>query len=114
MNNTSKETTSDSLGGGGGDEVDKEEDKGDEDKQKQGEVKTPRDPIDEAETSKKRKVSPMKPTLQKKSKASKPQLQTVLMMDGIDLIIITVSNTLEDILQRNEENQETMYDRIEA
>jgi hypothetical protein len=77
-------------------------------------VTPPKDPIDEAETSKKIKVSPMKPSSQKKSKASKPKLQTMLMVDDIDLIIATVSDTSKDILQRNEEKQETMYDRIEA
>jgi hypothetical protein len=93
LNSASEETTSDSLGGGGDDEVDKEEDKGEEDKQKQGEVTPPRDPIDEAETSMKRKVSPMKPTSLKNSKATKPQMQIVLMMDDIDFIIFVVSDT---------------------
>jgi hypothetical protein len=114
LNNASEETASDSPGGGGDDEVDKEEDKGEEDKKKQGEVTPPRDPIDEAETSKKRKVSPTKPTSWKKSKASKPQMQTVLMMDDIDFIIVAISDTSEDILQCNEAKQETMYERIEV
>jgi chromosome segregation ATPase len=56
----------------------------------------------------------MKPTSRKKSKASKPQMQTVLTVDDIDLIIVVVSDTSEDILQRSEEKQETMYERIEA
>jgi hypothetical protein len=72
LNNASKETASDSPGGGGDEKVDKEEEKGEEDKKKQGEVTPPKDLIDEAETSKKIKVSPMKPTSQKKSKATKP------------------------------------------
>jgi hypothetical protein len=54
----------------------------------------------------------MKPTLRKKSKASKPQMQTVLMMDDIDLIIAAVSYTSEDILYRNEAKQETMYEKL--
>jgi hypothetical protein len=41
-------------------------------------------------------------------------MQTVLMMDDIDLIIVIVSDTLEDILQCSEAKQETMYERIEA
>jgi hypothetical protein len=41
-------------------------------------------------------------------------MQTMLTVDDIDLIIIVVSDTSEDILQRNEEKQETMYERIEA
>jgi hypothetical protein len=35
-------------------------------------------------------------------------------MDDIDLIITVVGDTSEDILQWNEEKQETMYDRIEV
>jgi hypothetical protein len=38
----------------------------------------------------------------------------VLTVDDIDLIIVILSNTSEDILQHNKEKQETMYDRIEA
>jgi predicted Ser/Thr protein kinase len=38
----------------------------------------------------------------------------MLMVDDIDLIIGTVSDTSEYILQRNEEKQEAMYDRIKA
>jgi hypothetical protein len=62
LNNTSKENTPDSPEGGGGDEVEKEEDKGEEKKQEHGEVTPPKDPIMEAETSKKRKGSPKKPS----------------------------------------------------
>jgi hypothetical protein len=36
------------------------------------------------------------------------------MVDDIDLIITTVSDTSEDILQRSKAKQETMFDRIEA
>jgi hypothetical protein len=102
LNNASKETSLDLPRGGGGDKVDKEEDKGEEDKQKQGEVTPPRDPLEEADTSKKINVPPMKPTSRKKSKASKPQMQTMLTMDDIDLIIFAISDTSEDILQCNE------------
>jgi hypothetical protein len=56
----------------------------------------------------------MKPSSWKKSKASKPKMETILMVDDIDLIIVVVSDTSEDILQCNEEKQETMYERIEA
>jgi hypothetical protein len=41
-------------------------------------------------------------------------MQTVLLMDDIDFIISTISDTLEDILQCNEDKQETMYEIIEA
>jgi hypothetical protein len=95
INSASKETAPDSPGGGGDEKVDQEEDKGEEDKQEQGEVKLPKDPLIEAETSKKRKVSPKKPSARKKSLANKPQLQTVLMVDDTDLIITTVLYTVK-------------------
>jgi hypothetical protein len=41
-------------------------------------------------------------------------MQTVLTMDDIDFIIVEISDTSEDILQRNEDKQETMYERIEV
>jgi glutamate synthase domain-containing protein 1 len=34
-------------------------------------------------------------------------------VDDVDLIITTMEDSSEDILQRHEENQEKMYDRIE-
>jgi hypothetical protein len=36
------------------------------------------------------------------------------MVDDIDIIISTLSDTLEDILQCNKAKQETMYDRIKV
>jgi hypothetical protein len=102
IHKTSEETTSDSPSRGGDNEVDKEEKEGEEDKQNQGEVTLPRNPLEEAETSKKIKVSPMKPTSRKKSKASNPNMQIVLMVDDFNFIIIAISDASEDILQRNE------------
>jgi hypothetical protein len=67
MNSASKENTPNSPGGGGDDEVDQEENEGEENKQEHGEVTPPKDPIIEAETSNKRKVSPKKPSARKKS-----------------------------------------------
>jgi hypothetical protein len=55
----------------------------------------------------------MKPTSWKKSKASKTKMQTVLMLDDFELIITVVSYASEDILQRNEEKQEAIYESIE-
>jgi hypothetical protein len=62
-------------------------------------VKSPKDPLTEDETSKKRKVSPKKPPVWKKSRENKTQLHTVLTVDDIDLIIAVVSDTSEDIFQ---------------
>jgi hypothetical protein len=77
-------------------------------------VTPPKDPLAEAETLKKRKVSPNKPSAQKKSHVDKPQLQTILTVDDIYLIIVIVSDTSEDILQRSEAKQEVIYGRIEV
>jgi hypothetical protein len=111
--NASEETTPDSPAGGGGDEVNQEEGGEEGDKQEKGEVTPPKDPLTEAETSKKRKVSPQKPSARKKTRANKPQSQNVLTVDDIELIITTVEDASEDILQRHEAKQETLYDRIE-
>jgi hypothetical protein len=64
--NALEETMTDSPTGGGGDEVNQEE-KGEEDKLYKVEVTPPKDPITEAETSRKRKVSPQKPSTRKNS-----------------------------------------------
>jgi hypothetical protein len=93
--------------------VEKEEKEGEEDKQKQGEVTPPSNPLEEAETSKKRKVSPMKPTSQKNSKESKPKLQTVLTVDEFNFIIATILYASKDNLQIIEAKKESMYDIIE-
>jgi hypothetical protein len=98
INSASEETVSESPRGGGDDEVDQKEDEGEEDKQEQGEVTPPKDPLIEAKMLKKRNFSPKKPSAWKKSRANKPQLQIVLTMDDIDLIITAVSYTSEDIL----------------
>jgi hypothetical protein len=62
LSNTSEKISSVSPGRGGDDKVDQEETNRKEDQHNQGEVTLPRDPIDEVDPLKKRKVSPMKPT----------------------------------------------------
>jgi hypothetical protein len=71
IDNASEETASDSPRGGGGDEVNQEEE-GEEDKHEKGEVTLLKEPLTEAEMSKKRKISPKKPSTRKKSRANKP------------------------------------------
>jgi hypothetical protein len=44
----------------------------------------------------------MKPTSQKKSKASKTKMQTVLTVDDFDFIIPVVSDASKYLLHRNE------------
>jgi hypothetical protein len=90
IHSTLEETALDSPSGGGDDEVEKEEKEAEEYKKKQG--------VEEVETSKKIKVSSMKPTSRKKSKESNPKLQTVLTVDDFDFIFTAVSDASEDIL----------------
>jgi hypothetical protein len=101
LRSDSEETVLDSPGRGGGDEVDKEEKEEkarEEDKQEQGEVAPPWNPLDDIDPMKKRKVSPMKPTSQKKSKAINPKLQTILTIDDFNFIIAVVLDASQDIL----------------
>ena len=59
-------------------------------------------PHDEADPLKKRKVSPMKPTSRKKSRATLTKMQTVLTIDDFDFIIAAVEDASQDILQKHE------------
>jgi predicted nucleotidyltransferase len=63
---------------------------------------------------KKRKVSPLKPSSQKKSRATLTKMQTVLTVDDFDFIIAAVNDASQEILQKQEAKQEEMYDRIEV
>jgi hypothetical protein len=62
-------------------------------------VTPPKDPLTKAKMSKKINISPNKPSVQKKSRANKTQLQTVVTVDDIDLIIVAIEATSEEILQ---------------
>jgi hypothetical protein len=69
----SEESKPDSPVGGGGDEVNPEEEGEEGEKKGKDEVTPSKDPLTEAETTKKRKVSPQKPSARKKTRANKPQ-----------------------------------------
>jgi hypothetical protein len=97
-----------SLDRGGDDKV--EEINGKEDEEKQGEVTPPRDEVDPL---KKRKVSLLKPSSQKKSRATLTKMQTMLIVNDFDFIITAVNDSSQEILQKQESKQEDMYDRIE-
>jgi hypothetical protein len=95
LSSTSKKTASTSPRRRGDDEV--EEINGKEDEHKQGEVTLPRD---EANPLKKRKVSPPKPSSQKKSRATVTKMKIVLTVDNFDFIITTVNDASQEILQK--------------
>jgi hypothetical protein len=92
--------------GGDGEEID-----GTEAEQKKGEVTPPRD---EEDPSKKRKVSPPKPSSQKKSKATMTKLQTILTPDDFDFIVAALNDASLEIAEKQEAKQEEMYNRIEV
>jgi hypothetical protein len=88
--NASEESRPDSPAGGGGDKVNQEEGGEEEEKKDKGEVTPLKDPLTKAKTSNKRKVSLQKPSTRKKTRANKPQLKNVLIVDDVDLIIVVV------------------------
>jgi hypothetical protein len=97
--NALEESGPDSPIGGGGDEVNQERGGEEGENQGKGEVTPPKDPLTEAETSKKRKVSLQKPSARKKTCASKPKMKAMLTEDDVDLIIAAMEDASEDILQ---------------
>jgi hypothetical protein len=92
--------------GGDGGEID-----GTEVEQKKGEVTPPRD---EEDPSKKRKVSPPKPSSRKKSKASMTKMQTTLTSDDFDFIVAALNDASLEIAEKQEAQQEEIYNRIKV
>jgi hypothetical protein len=95
----------------GGDDEEEEEINAKEDEKRQGEVTPPRD---ETDPMNKRKVSPMKPSSWKKSRAIVTKMQTVLTTNDFDFIIAALNNALQEILEKQEAKKEEMYDKIEV
>jgi hypothetical protein len=87
LSNASENTASVSPDRGGDEEV--EEINGKEYEKKQGEVTPPRD---EAKPLKKRKLSPMKPSSQKKYRSTLTKILTMLTVDNFDFIITVVND----------------------
>jgi hypothetical protein len=79
--------------------------------QKQGEVTPPRD---ETDPLKKRKVSPLKPSSRKKSRATVTKMKTVLTTDDFDFIIAALNDASLEIMEKQEAKQEEMYDRLKV
>jgi hypothetical protein len=83
--------------GGDGGEID-----GTEVEQKKGEVTPPRD---EEDPSKKRKVSPPKPSSRKKSKATRTKFETTLTSDDFDFIVAALNDASLEIAEKQEAKQ---------
>jgi hypothetical protein len=70
-------------------------------------------PGDEVEIIKKRKGSPPEPSSRKKSKAPVTKLKTTLTPDDFSFLIAAMNEAIEEITEKQEAKQETMYNRIE-
>jgi hypothetical protein len=92
--------------GGDGGEID-----GAEVEQKKGEVTPPRD---EEDPSKKRKVSPLKPSSRKKSKATRTKFETTLTSDDFDFIVAALNDASLEIAEKQEAKQEEVFNRIKV
>jgi hypothetical protein len=84
---------------------------GTEVEQKKGEVTPPRD---EEDPSKKRKVSPPKPSSRKKSKATRTKFETTLTSDDFDFIVATLNDASLEIAEKQEAKQEEVFNRIKV
>ena len=62
----------------------------------------------------KRKGSPLKPSSQKKFKASMTKMQIVLTSDDFEFLIAALQDALLEIAEKQEANKEDMYDGIET
>jgi hypothetical protein len=91
--------------GGYGEEIE-----GIEIEQNKGELPLPRD---EEDLSKKRKVSPLKSSSRKKPRTPVTNMQTTLTLDDFDFIVAVVNDDSKEIIEKQEVNQEQMYNRIE-
>jgi hypothetical protein len=79
--------------------------------QKQGKVTPPRD---ETDPLKKRKVSPLKPSSRKKSRATVTKMKTMLTTDDFDFIIAALNDASLEIMEKKEAKKEEMYDRLKV
>jgi hypothetical protein len=77
--------------------------------QKKGEVTPPRD---EEDPSKKRKVSPLKPSSRKKSKATRSKFETTLTSDNFNFIIAALNDASLEIAEKQEAKQEEVFNQI--
>jgi hypothetical protein len=78
-------------------------------KQRKGEVTPLRD---EEDASKKRKVSPLKPSSRKKMKETRTKFETTLTFDNFEFIIVALNDASLEIIERKEAKQEEVFIRI--
>jgi hypothetical protein len=71
-------------------------------------------PGDEVKVPKKRKGSPSKSSSKKKAKATMTKMKTTLNPDDFSFLLATLNEAIEEITEKKEAKQQTMYDRIEV
>jgi hypothetical protein len=71
-------------------------------------------PEDEVEVLKKRKGSPSKSFFKKKSKETVTKMKTTLNPDDFNFLLVTLNEAIEEITEKQEAKQQTMYDIIEV
>jgi hypothetical protein len=102
IHNTSMKTASLSPVKGGDDE----ELGGTKVEQNKGEVTLPRD---EEDPSKKRKITPPKPSSRKKAKATRTTLKTTLTPDDFDFLIAALNDVSLELAEKQEAKQEELF-----
>jgi hypothetical protein len=90
--------------GGDGEELD-----GIEVEQNKSEVTPPRDKED---PSKKRKVSPLKPSSRNKMKATRTKFETTLTSDNFNFIVATLNDASSEIAEKKEAKKEEVFSQI--
>jgi hypothetical protein len=87
-----------------------DDEEGTETEQYKVEVPLPRD---EEDSSKKRKVSPLKSSSRKKPRTPVIKMRTALMLDEFDFITAGVNDASKEIIEKQEAKKEQMYSQIE-
>jgi len=70
-------------------------------------------PRDKQDSSKKRKVSPLKYSSQKKPGTPVTNMRTSLTLDDFNFIIAVVNDASQEVSERQEVKQEQMYNHID-
>jgi heme-binding NEAT domain protein len=105
IHNTSTKTASLSPTKGGDDE----ELGGTKVEQSKGEVTPPRDEVD---PSKKRKITPPRPSSRKKTKATRTTLKTTLTLDDFDFLIAMLNDVSLELVEKQEAKKEELFHQI--
>jgi hypothetical protein len=71
-------------------------------------------PEEEVEVPKKRKGSPSKSSSKKKEKVTVTKMNTTLNPDDFNFLLETLNEVIEEITEKKEAKNQTMYDIIEA